>query len=118
MLRIWDCFLLEGAKVLFRFSIALLSLYEDEILERSDTISVMKVLKAAVRLTFDSDGLMKVGFSRDFNVNKQIQFAFEQLQPFPSRTALQQKQRAYLEVLQEKLNQRMRLRKILDVAVS
>lgn len=60
MLRIWDCFLLEGPKVLFRFSIALLSLYEDEILERSDTISVMKVLKAAVRLTYDSNGLMKV----------------------------------------------------------
>lgn len=60
MLRIWDCFLLEGPKVLFRFSIALLSLYQDEILERSDTISVMKFLKSAVRLTYDVDGLIKV----------------------------------------------------------
>uniref|UniRef100_A0AC34RBJ5 Rab-GAP TBC domain-containing protein n=1 Tax=Panagrolaimus sp. JU765 TaxID=591449 RepID=A0AC34RBJ5_9BILA len=50
MLRIWDCFLLEGSKVLFRISIALLGLYEEEILDRSDTISVIKVLKAAVRL--------------------------------------------------------------------
>jgi hypothetical protein len=66
MLRIWDCFLLEGAKVLFRFSIALLSLYEEDLLERSDTISVMKVLKAAVRLTFDSDGLMKVRLNTYF----------------------------------------------------
>lgn len=60
MLRIWDCFLFEGPKVLFRFTIALLGLYQDEILDHSDTISVMKVLKAAVRLTYDVDGLIKV----------------------------------------------------------
>lgn len=58
MLRIWDCFLLEGPKVLFRFTVALLGLYQDEILERTDTIAVMKVLKAAVRLTYDVDGLI------------------------------------------------------------
>lgn len=52
--------MLEGPKVLFRFSIALLSLYQEDILERSDTISVMKVLKAAVKLTYDVDGLIKV----------------------------------------------------------
>lgn len=60
MLRIWDCFLFEGPKVLFRFTIAMLGLYQDEILDHSDTISVMKVLKAAVRLTYDMDGLIKV----------------------------------------------------------
>ena len=60
MLRIWDCFLLEGPKVLFRFTVALLGLYQDEILERTDTIAVMKVLKAAVRLTYDVDGLITV----------------------------------------------------------
>uniref|UniRef100_A0A1I7YSF4 Rab-GAP TBC domain-containing protein n=1 Tax=Steinernema glaseri TaxID=37863 RepID=A0A1I7YSF4_9BILA len=61
MLRIWDCFLLEGPKVLFRFAIALLGIHETEILEKCDTISVMKVLKAAVKLTYDIDGLIKVG---------------------------------------------------------
>uniref|UniRef100_A0A0N5AWE4 Rab-GAP TBC domain-containing protein n=1 Tax=Syphacia muris TaxID=451379 RepID=A0A0N5AWE4_9BILA len=53
MIRIWDCFLLEGPKVLFRFAVGLLAMYEDELLQRTDTISVMKVLKASVRLTFD-----------------------------------------------------------------
>uniref|UniRef100_A0AC34GDN1 Rab-GAP TBC domain-containing protein n=1 Tax=Panagrolaimus sp. ES5 TaxID=591445 RepID=A0AC34GDN1_9BILA len=56
MLRIWDIFLLEGSKILFRISIALLGLCEEEILARSDTISVIKVLKAAVKLTYDADG--------------------------------------------------------------
>lgn len=60
MLRIWDCFLFEGPKVLFRFTIALLGFYQDEILNHTDTISVIKVLKAAVSLTYDIDGLIKV----------------------------------------------------------
>lgn len=60
MLRIWDCFLFEGPKVLFRFTIALLGLYQDEILNHSDTISVMKLLKSAVRHTYDADGMIRV----------------------------------------------------------
>ncbi|KAI6226948.1 Rab-GAP TBC domain-containing protein [Aphelenchoides besseyi] len=101
MLRIWDCFLLEGPKVLFRFSVALLGLYQDEILERTDTITVIKVIKAAVRLTYDVDGLIK--------------YAFEELDPFPSRGALKQKQSGYLKILRDRLNQRRALRNILDV---
>jgi len=58
MLRIWDTFLLEGPKVLFRYTIALLGLYQEEILAHTDTISVIKVLKAGVRLTLDVDGLV------------------------------------------------------------
>lgn len=68
MLRIWDCFLFEGPKVLFRFTIALLGLYQDEILDHNDTISVMKVLKAAVRLTYDIDGLIKVYYKYINNI--------------------------------------------------
>uniref|UniRef100_A0A0K0D477 Rab-GAP TBC domain-containing protein n=1 Tax=Angiostrongylus cantonensis TaxID=6313 RepID=A0A0K0D477_ANGCA len=60
LLRIWDCFLLEGPKVLFRFSLALLGQHQDEILARSDTIGIMKVIKAAVHLSYDVDGLFKV----------------------------------------------------------
>ncbi|GMT04966.1 hypothetical protein PENTCL1PPCAC_27140, partial [Pristionchus entomophagus] len=92
LLRFWDCFLLEGPKVLFRFSIALLSLHVDEILQKTDTIGVMKVVKAAVRLSFDVDGLFKL--------------AFEDLHPFPSRAQLRAKQMTYLEILQSRFNQR------------
>lgn len=60
MLRVWDCFLLEGPKVLFRVALALLQLHEEAILERNDTISVMKVIKAAARLTYDVHHLLKV----------------------------------------------------------
>ncbi|VDM37434.1 unnamed protein product [Toxocara canis] len=100
MIRIWDCFLLEGPKVLFRFAVALLSIHESEVLQRTDTISVMKVLKASVRLTYDYEGL--------FNL------AFDSTQPFPSRAEIEQKQRAYLTVLQERLNRRQQLRSCLN----
>ena len=60
LLRIWDCFLLEGPKVLFRFALAILKLHEKEILQKTDTISIMRHLKAAAKLTYDADGLIKV----------------------------------------------------------
>ncbi|TKR81475.1 hypothetical protein L596_015339 [Steinernema carpocapsae] len=101
MLRIWDCFLLEGPKILFRFAIALLGIHETEILEKTDTISVMKVLKAAVRLTYDIDGLIKM--------------AFDQLSPFPTREQLHAKQLSYLKVLHERLNKRQQIRNQLNI---
>ena len=115
MLRLWDCFLFEGPKVLFRFTVVLLGLYEDEILERTDTISVMKVLKAAVRHTYDVEGLIKVfrcffGFSTHFFLIEQS--ASDDLNPFPSRAFLLQRQALYLKVLQERLKKRLELRNI------
>ena len=61
LLRIWDCFLLEGPKVLFRFSMAILKIHEKDIIQRSDTISVMRHVKASAKLSFDVEGLVKVG---------------------------------------------------------
>lgn len=60
MLRVWDCFLLEGPKVLFRFALALLSMHQDALMERSDTMSILKVLKIATKFTYDIEGLTKV----------------------------------------------------------
>ena len=60
MLRIWDCFLLEGPKVLFRFSLAVLKQHEKEIILKKETISVMRHLKACGKVTYDVDGLVKV----------------------------------------------------------
>ncbi|KAL7073941.1 hypothetical protein ACQ4LE_006227, partial [Meloidogyne hapla] len=104
MLRIWDTFLLEGPKVLFRYTIALLGLYQEEILSHTDTISVIKVLKAGVRLTLDVDGLIK--------------YAFEDLNPFPSKIYLRQRQHLYLQVLHERLNKRQQLRQLFNVSGS
>lgn len=75
MLRIWDCFLYEGPKVLFRFAIALLGLHEEQLLAHSDTISVIKLLKAAVKLTLDVDGMVLAFYSPLFS-NTQIPICF------------------------------------------
>ena len=60
LIRIWDCFLLEGPKVLFRFALAILKLNEQSILEKTDTISIMRHLKSCAALTFDIEGVIKV----------------------------------------------------------
>ncbi|XP_067661994.1 uncharacterized protein [Haliotis asinina] len=88
LLRIWDCFLLEGPKVLFRFSLAILKMHKKEILLKSDTISVMRHLKACAKITYDTDGLIKV--------------AFEDMKPFTSRQNIMTKQTCYLNALKEK----------------
>uniref|UniRef100_A0A0K0FLB6 PH domain-containing protein n=1 Tax=Strongyloides venezuelensis TaxID=75913 RepID=A0A0K0FLB6_STRVS len=103
MLRIWDCFLVEGPKVLFRFSLALLALHEDELLKRTDTIGVMKVLKASVKLTYDCDGLIKA--------------AFEEMNPMPSRNVLRQKHDAYVKLLEEKFNHKKKMRSQLAMMI-
>ncbi|KAH9362554.1 hypothetical protein HPB48_015532 [Haemaphysalis longicornis] len=60
LLRIWDCFLLEGPKVLFRFSLAILKMHEEVLLTKQDTVSIMRQLKAIARLCYDVDTLIKV----------------------------------------------------------
>lgn len=87
LLRIWDCFLLEGPKVLFRFSLAILKLHEKDILQKTDTMGVMKHLKACAKLTYDVEGLVKL--------------AFEGLKPFPKRKDIISKETCYLNALKE-----------------
>ncbi|XP_012942942.2 TBC1 domain family member 2B [Aplysia californica] len=88
LLRIWDVFLLEGPKVLFRFSLAVLHLHSKEIVQKADTISVMRHLKACARISYDADGLVHV--------------AFRTLKPFPRRHDIVSKQTFYLNALKEK----------------
>ena len=60
LIRIWDCFLAEGPKVLFRFSLAIIKINEQGILAKKDTINVMRHLKVCGKLMFDTDGLVEV----------------------------------------------------------
>ena len=60
VLRVWDCFLLEGPKVLFRMALAVLRLQEQCLLQKTDTISFMRHLKCGPKLLFDSESLLKV----------------------------------------------------------
>ncbi|PAV64960.1 hypothetical protein WR25_10566 [Diploscapter pachys] len=96
LLRLWDCFMLEGPKVLFHFGLALLIHHKEEILAESDTIGIMRVVRAAGKLAFDINRLFKI--------------AFEDLEKIPSHEHLRSKHKAYLEDLQERLNKRTKLR--------
>jgi TBC1 domain family member 2B len=60
LLRLWDCFLLEGSKVLFRFTLAILSIHRETILTRTDTISMMKHIKDSTKNLIDIEHLFKV----------------------------------------------------------
>lgn len=48
MLRIWDCFLLEGDKVLFRFALAILYICQNDLLEMHDFSSMSAHLNRLV----------------------------------------------------------------------
>ncbi len=87
LLRIWDCFLLEGSKVLFRFTCAFLTMHKQVLMEQNDTISIFKHLKYAVKYTFDVDGLTKI--------------AFDGLRPFPRRKDITIKQTYFLKMISE-----------------
>lgn len=92
LLRIWDCFLLEGPKVLFRFSLAILKMHEEVLLTKQDTVSIMRQLKAIARLCYDVDTLIKV--------------AFEDLEPFPRRQDIATKQACFQKILREQSRKR------------
>ncbi|XP_013412235.1 uncharacterized protein LOC106174987 isoform X2 [Lingula anatina] len=92
LLRIWDCFLLEGPKVLFRFALAILKIHESSVVQKTETISIMRHLKACAKLTFDIEGLVKT--------------AFEDLNPFPRRKDITSKQAYYVNILKEKVKKR------------
>uniref|UniRef100_A0A8R1I0P0 Rab-GAP TBC domain-containing protein n=1 Tax=Caenorhabditis japonica TaxID=281687 RepID=A0A8R1I0P0_CAEJA len=91
LLRIWDCFLLEGPKVLFRFAIVLIGKHEEEIISRTDAIGIMRVSKAATRLAFDEEAIVQVACS---------------IPNLPSRMELKNIQLQYVNLLAEKLEKK------------
>ncbi|XP_006821071.1 TBC1 domain family member 2B-like, partial [Saccoglossus kowalevskii] len=71
MLRVWDSFLYEGNKVLFRFALAFFKQCEEEILQLTDYLSLFKHLRhMSMKMT---------------DVQKITQFAFHDINPFPMK---------------------------------
>lgn len=59
-LRILDCFLLEGHKILFRVALAILKVNEAHILSMSDPVALFQYLKQVARHAFDVEQLFHV----------------------------------------------------------
>jgi len=70
-LHIWDAFLFEGSKVLFRYALAILKSVEEKLLRQNDYMSLFSTFKTEV----ESLGDMK----------ELTQIAFHHLNPFPLR---------------------------------
>ena len=62
MLRIMDCFLLEGRKLLFRFSLAILKLYETQILSTTDPVTTFQFIKELPMYIFNVEDLFRVSY--------------------------------------------------------
>ncbi|NWT57499.1 TBD2B protein, partial [Erythrocercus mccallii] len=71
LFKIWDSFLYEGPKVIFRFALALFKYKEEEILKLQDSMSIFKYLRYFTRTILDARKLTAI--------------AFGDLNPFPLR---------------------------------
>ncbi|XP_078237330.1 TBC1 domain family member 2B isoform X2 [Pogona vitticeps] len=54
LFKIWDSFLYEGPKVIFRFALALFKYKEEEILKLQDSMSIFKYLRYFTRTVLDA----------------------------------------------------------------
>ena len=60
MLRIWDTFLYEGSKVLFRFAIAIFKYNEDDLLSIENSIGIFNRLRSMCQDATDVNRLAHV----------------------------------------------------------
>ncbi|XP_033119110.1 uncharacterized protein LOC117118591 isoform X3 [Anneissia japonica] len=100
MLRVWDCFLLDGLEALFRFAVGLLQMHELSLLEKDDTLSIMKDMRHLAKVTYDADTLMKI--------------AYVDLEPFPSMSCIIEKQNHYIKILRDVYVQQQKAREEFD----
>jgi len=61
-LRLWDSFLYEGDKILFRVAIALLKINESHLLELNNSVAVNNFLRSTVNSLMDIDKFFDVAF--------------------------------------------------------
>lgn len=61
-LRLWDCFLYEGDKIMFRVALALLKMYETELLKMSSSVAVNNFLRSVVNAPMNIDRFFEIAF--------------------------------------------------------
>ncbi|XP_029430799.1 TBC1 domain family member 2B isoform X2 [Rhinatrema bivittatum] len=60
--KIWDSFLYEGSKVIFRFALALFKYKEEDVLKLHDSMSIFKYLRYFTRTILDARKLINIAF--------------------------------------------------------
>ena len=68
VVRVFDCYLLEGEKILYRVALALFKLKENEILNSKKFESIMEILKNLTKEVGSADELLKTAF--DFSLSR------------------------------------------------
>lgn len=83
-LRIWDAFLFEGSKVLFRFAVAFFKYVEEDIMRKKNTLEL--------------NHFMRIMGEKITDVQKVAQIAFHTVNPFPMRGIASKRQFYLLQV--------------------
>ena len=63
-LRLWDCFLYEGDKVMFRVALALMKQHENILLGLNNSVSFNNYLRSTVNAPMDIDEFFKIAFDK------------------------------------------------------
>ncbi|XP_075894330.1 TBC1 domain family member 2B isoform X2 [Nelusetta ayraudi] len=90
LFKIWDAFLYEGPKIIFRFALALFKYKEEEFLKLQDSTAIFKCLRCFTRTILDSRKLMSI--------------AFMDMNPFPMRQ-IQNRRSFHLEKVRLELTE-------------
>ncbi|RWS31121.1 TBC1 domain family member 2B-like isoform X1 [Leptotrombidium deliense] len=97
-LRVWDVFLYEGSKVMFRFALAFLKYHEEEILKMNDAMTINQFMRGIGDRTNDVKTLCHI--------------AFTSLNPFPM-SKVKQKRSHYTTLVTGELKKLDEIRKSL-----
>ncbi|XP_052453460.1 TBC1 domain family member 2B [Carassius gibelio] len=90
LFKIWDAFLYEGPKIIFRFALALFKYKEEEFLKLQDPMTIFKYLRYFTRTILDARKLMSM--------------AFVDMNPFPLRQ-IQNRRTFHLEKVRLELTE-------------
>ncbi|XP_052032416.1 TBC1 domain family member 2A isoform X4 [Apodemus sylvaticus] len=90
LLRVWDAFLYEGTKVVFRYALAIFKYNEEAILRLQDSLEIYQYLRFFTKTICDS--------------RKLVSIAFNDMNPFPMKQ-LRQLRAAHREHLEAELRE-------------
>ncbi|XP_030422836.1 TBC1 domain family member 2A isoform X5 [Gopherus evgoodei] len=95
LLRVWDAFLYEGTKVIFRYALAIFKYNEEEILRIHDSLEVYQYLRFFTHMIGDGRKLMSI--------------AFNDMNPFPMKV-LRNRRATHREELEAELSKLERIK--------